>query len=149
MGHVTHAAPLLAALALAGCGSDVEVELVWGGPPAPGPGGVVSVDGFAGFQENVDEQWERSPATTASEFLRLDERKAARTTVAAEAGPEGTGPATVIVMLDGIPDDSVRSERWRLGFEEVDGVYMLTAAVRETRCRAGRGHEEFSAEPCV
>ena len=43
------------ALAAAGCGSDTAVNVVWGGPPEPGPGGVVSVDGFASFQRDVDE----------------------------------------------------------------------------------------------
>ena len=75
-----------AAAALAGCGSDVEVELVWGGPPDAGTGGVVSTDGFATYQREVDEDWERSPALAAGVFLRLDERKAVHTTIDAEAG---------------------------------------------------------------
>jgi hypothetical protein len=136
-------------LALAGCGSDVDVELVWGGPPDPGAGGVVSTDGFAGYQGSVDEPWERSPAMASAEFLRLDERRAARTTIAEKGGPEGAGPATVVVTLDGVADDSIRSERWTLGFEESEGVYTITAALHELRCQAGRGHVDFSAEPCV
>ena len=47
MRFLAYAALSLSALVLAGCGSDVDVELVWGGPPEPGAGGVVSVDGFA------------------------------------------------------------------------------------------------------
>lgn len=143
------AALVLASVAVSGCGSDVAIELVWGGPPDPGPGGVVSADGFAAFQESVDEHWERSPTMAAAEFMRLDERTAARTTVVEKAGPEGVGSATVVVTLDGIPDDSVRTERWTLGFEEASGLYTLTAALREQRCQAGRGHDEFSAEECA
>ena len=139
----------LAAAALAGCGSDVEVELVWGGPPDAGAGGVVSTDGFSTYQREVDEDWERSPALAAGVFLRLDERTAVQTRIDAEAGPEGTGSQTVVVTLDGIPDDSVRAERWRLGFDEEGDVYTLTAALREVRCRAGRGHEDFAAELCA
>ena len=146
---LTYAAFSLSALALAGCGSDVSVELVWGGPPKAGAGGVVSADGFAGFQANVDEQWERSAAMAAAEFLRLDERRAVRTTIDAKAGPEGTGSQTVVVTLDDLPDDSVRTERWTLGFEESDGVYILTAALREQRCRQGRGHQDLSADACI
>jgi hypothetical protein len=83
-------------------------------------------------------------------FLRLDERKAQRITIAAQAGPEGGGGQTVVVTLDGIPDDSVRTERWTLGFEEAGGgVYALTGALRELRCREGRGHQEFAGEACV
>ncbi|HJS48996.1 MAG TPA: hypothetical protein VJ745_01630 [Gaiellaceae bacterium] len=139
----------IVALGLAGCGSDTAVELVWGGPPEPGPGGVVSVDGFASFQRDVDEHWEGSAAMAAGEFLRLDERTATTTTIEGTASAEGTGPQTVIVTLDGLLDDSVRAERWTLGFEDDAGVYILTAALREQRCQPGRGHQEFSADDCV
>jgi hypothetical protein len=147
---LAYAATSLAALALVGCGgSDVDVELVWGGPPQAGEAGGVSVDGFASFQSSVDEPWERSPAMAAGEFLRLDERTAARTTIDARAETgEGTGAQTVIVTLDGLPDDSVRAERWTLGFEPEDDVYVLAAALREQRCQPGRGHQGFSAAPC-
>ena len=142
-------AAFLAALSLTGCGSNVDIELVWGGPPQPGAGGVVSVDGFAAYQREVDEHWERSAAMAAAEFLRLDERRAARTTIDGKASAEGIGPQTVVVTLDALLDDSIRAERWTLGFDETDGVYTLTAALREQRCQPGRGHQDFSADPCV
>jgi hypothetical protein len=145
-----YAALALSTLALAGCGDDVEIELVWGGPPDAAPGGAVSTEGFAGFQQEVDEDWERSPAMAAAVFLRLDERKARRMTIDAEAGPEGGGDQTVVVTLDGLADDSVRAERWTLGFEETeDGVYALTGALRELRCHEGRGHQDFAGEACA
>ena len=86
-----------------------------------------------------------SPAIAAGVFLRLDERKAVRTTIEAEGRPRGRWRSqTVVVTLDGIPDDSVRAERWTLGFEEDgDGVYALTGALRELRCQDGRGHQDF------
>ena len=144
------ACALLVVCVLAGCGSDVDVELVWGGPPDAEPGGAVSTQGFSSFQQEVDEEWERSPALAAGVFLRLDERRAVRTTIAAKAGPEGGGGQTVIVTLDGLADDSVRTERWTLGFEEADdGVYALTGALRELRCHEGRGHEDFAGEACT
>ncbi len=144
------ACALLVVCVLAGCGSDVDVELVWGGPPDAEAGGAVSTQGFSSFQQEVDEEWERSPALAAGVFLRLDERKAVRTTIAAKAGPEGGGGQTVIVTLDGLADDSVRTERWTLGFEEADdGVYALTGALRELRCHEGRGHEDFAGEACT
>lgn len=144
-------APLmLVALILTGCGNDVDVELVWGGPPDAGPGGAVSAQGFSGFQQEVDEDWERSPAMAAAVFLRLDERTAVRTTIDAKAGPEGGGDQIVTVTLAGLADDSVRAERWTLGFEEgEDGVYALTGALRELRCHEGRGHQDFAGEACI
>ena len=84
----------------------------------------------------------------AAVFLRLDERKAVRTTIDAKAGPEGGGGQTVVVTLDGLADDSVRAERWTLGFEETeDGDYVLTGALRELRCHEGRGHRTSRAKP--
>lgn len=141
----------LCALVLTGCdGSGVDVELVWGGPPDPSDAGVVSVDGFASFQEGVDEPWERSPAMAAAQFLRLDERTAARTSISARAETgEGTGSQTVVVILDGLPDDSVRAERWRLGFDQQGDTYVLVAALRDQRCQPRRGHRGFSPESCV
>lgn len=150
MRSVVHAAPLLAAvsLALTGCGGDGGGR-VWAGPPEPGADGTVAVDGFAAFQDEVDEPWERSAATAAAEFLRLDRRTAQRTVIEGTAGAEGTGPHTVVVTLDGLLDDSVRAERWRLGFAQEGDVYRLTSALRELRCWPGRGHEDFAPAPCV
>jgi hypothetical protein len=129
---------------------DVDVELVWGGPPAADADGVVSVAGFASYQDEADELWEGSAAMAAAEFLRLDERTAARTTIAGSAeSPEGTGPQVVTVTLDGLADDSVRAERWRLEFEREGETYVLTAALREQRCQPRRGHQGFSPDECV
>jgi hypothetical protein len=142
---------LLSALALAGCdGSSRGSEHAWSGPPEPSADGTVSVDGFAGHQEEVDEPWERSAALAAAEFVRLDERAATHTTIDARAeSGEGAGPQVVVVTLDGLPDDSVRAERWTLGFEQEGEGYVLTRALREQRCRPGRGHEGFSPDTCA
>jgi hypothetical protein len=138
------------ALAVAGCGSEVEVDLVWSGPPEPGADGAASVQGFRGYQEQVDEHWERSAVMAATEYLRLDERTAARISVDGEAETgEGTGSQVVVVTLDGLPDDSVRAERWLLTFDEQDGTYLLRSALRQLRCQPGRGHQAFTPDDCV
>jgi len=144
-----YAALLVSAAVLAGCGNDVDLELVWAGPPDPESGGIVSTNGFAAYQESVDEHWERSAAMAAAEFLRLDERTAVRTTIGGKAPAEGLGPQTVTVTLDGLLDDSVRAERWTLAFEQDDETYRLTNALREQRCQPDRGHQGFSADDCV
>ncbi|HXG76637.1 MAG TPA: hypothetical protein VNJ53_08710 [Gaiellaceae bacterium] len=138
---------VLAALA-AGCGGD-EASPTWAGPPDPGADGSVAVDGYNAYLADVDEVWEGSAALVASHFLRLDERTAARTTIAGSAGPEGAGPHTVVVTLDGLLDDSVAAERWTLELAEAGEGYELTGARRELRCQPGRGHEGFAPEPCV
>ncbi|OFW75454.1 MAG: hypothetical protein A2Y55_07010 [Actinobacteria bacterium RBG_16_68_12] len=142
-----YAALLSAAAALAGCGGSDESS--WPGPPDPGTDGAVAVGDFAAYQEDVDEGWEGSAAMAAAEFLRLDERTAARTSIEGTASAEGTGPETVVVTLDGLLDDSIRAERWALTFEPDGETYRLTEASWAQRCQPGRGHQEFSTELCV
>jgi hypothetical protein len=109
----------------------------------------VSVVEFAEYRDGVDERWEASAELTAAEFLRLDERTAVRTTIAGEGVGEGAGPRTVTVTFDGLLDDSVRAERWTLVFEPDGERYRLASAVRALRCQPGRGHQDFTPEPCV
>ena len=144
-----YAALCLTFVALAGCSADGGGEDEWAGPPEPAADGSVAVDGFADYQDGVDELWERSAELAAAEFLRLEERTAVRTTIAGRSEGEGAGPRGVTVTLDGLLDDSVRAERWLLLFEPEGEAYALGSAVRTLRCQPGRGHEDFSAEPCV
>jgi hypothetical protein len=141
----------LLALGLAGCGDsrDHSSSASWSGPPKPSADGTAGVQGFADFAASVDETWEKSPALAAGEFLRLDQTTATLTTIAARSGPEGMGPVEVTVTLDGLLDDSIRSERWQLTFAPEDSTYRLSEARWAQRCRHGRGHTAFSAEPCV
>ena len=145
-------AAVLLALAAAACDGNGNGGdgAAWGGPSEPAADGTVSVDEFLEYQRGVDEPWERSAEMAASEFLRLDERTAIRTTIAGEGVGEGSGPRSVIVTLDGLLDDSVRAERWTLVFEPPqDEGYLLESAVRALRCNPGRGHDAFTPEPCV
>ena len=85
------------------------------------------------------------PCSCASTSARRCARRSTRRPARREAAAR-----RVVVTLDGIPDDSVRSERWTLGFEEAaDGVYALTGALRELRCHEGRGHQDFAGEVCL
>jgi hypothetical protein len=143
------AALSLLLLVSAGCDGGSDEAARWAGPPDPAEDGSVSVTEFAEHQEDVDEPWERSAETAAAEFLRLDERQVVRTTIVGRSDAEGFGPRAVTVTLDGLLDDSVRAERWLLVFEPENGTYNLTSAVRTLRCQPGRGHDDFSAEPCL
>jgi len=142
-------AALLLAAALAGCSGSGKDEETWPGPPEPAADGSVSVEDFAAHQEGLDTRWEHSAELTAAVFLRLDERSASHTTIDGTTSGEGFGPRAVIVTLDGLLDDSVRAERWLLLLEREGENYILTSAVRTLRCQSGRGHENFTAEPCV
>jgi hypothetical protein len=143
------AALCLTFVALAGCNGGGGEEDAWAGPPEPAADGSVAVDGFADHQQSVDERWERSAELGAAEFLRLEERTAVRTMIAGRSEGEGGGPRGVTVTLDGLLDDSVRAERWLLLFESAGETYALSSAVRTLLCQPGRGHQDFTAEPCV
>jgi hypothetical protein len=137
----------LSVLALAACSEGGGHE--WSGPPDPADDGTVAVKEFAEHQDGIEEPWEETPALAAAEFLRLDQRTAATTTIEQRSAAEGAGPATVTVTLEGVLDDSVRAERWTLVFEPEGETYVLVSARWEQRCQPDRGHQDFSAEACV
>jgi hypothetical protein len=139
-------AALAAVLTLAACSSN---EPEWPGPGDLGADGSVPTEGFADYAADVDERWERSPALVAAEFLRLDEQEAPQTTVDSDTGPEGGGPARVTVTLDRLLDDSVRTRRYELELSRDGETWRLERATWAQVCRAGRGHQELSPEPCV
>ena len=142
-----YVALLFAAVALVGCGGDDGAS--WDGPPDPSADGTVAVDSFVEYAGEVDETWEGSAAASAAQFLRLDQQEASHTTVEERQTGEGAGPATVIMTLDGLFDDSVRATRWTLSFEHMDDSYRLASATWAQRCQPGRGHQGFTPEPCV
>ena len=57
--------------------------------------------------------------------------------------------ATVLVTAEGLGDDSVAGERYRLLYRQgADGDWELEDAGVQVRCHAGRGHAGWSAAPC-
>jgi hypothetical protein len=134
-------ATLLGAAVLAGCGGS-SLEAEWPGPPRPSADGTVAVGSFNKYLDEY-EDYASSPEALATEFLRLDERDAAATSLLARAG------GVVVVTLDGLADDSIRSERYELVVEKQGSNWRLVSARQTQRCQAGRGHQDFSAELCV
>jgi hypothetical protein len=90
-----------------------------------------------------------SPSILALEFARVDKTHPARMSSEEQASPEGGGPTTVTVTLDGLADDSVRAVRYVLHFEPAGAEWRLRSANWAQRCQAGRGHEDFGASDCV
>jgi hypothetical protein len=146
-GVTRQLAVCIALLALsAGCSGGGEHE--WS-PEATGAAVGSLVAGFNDHAADVDEPWERSPVLFAGEFLRLDRREAARTSVVADVPGEGTETAEVTVVLEGLLDDSIAAERFVLGLRRQGDVWALASARWAQRCAAGRGHSDFSTEPCI
>jgi hypothetical protein len=142
---------LFAAALLAGCGSSSKhagsTTTAWNGAPMKG-GDEKQV--VASFNEYLkDRPGPASPTQLGLEFVRADRQQVALTTTQAEASPEGAGPTTVTVVLDGLADDSVRATRDVLRFVPDGDGWRLQSAVRTQRCQPGRGHTDFEAGDCV
>jgi hypothetical protein len=159
---VRRTAALLLVAAAAGCGGGGETTTVTvtttvaaeaAAPPAlPSPlpeDGTLPVDDFNAYAESVDEPWERDVAAVLSAFVGAGGADAARQSFEATVRGEGSA-ATATLLRDGLLDDSVRALRYdaelrRLG----SGAWELVSATWSQRCRAGRGHQDFSPEACV
>jgi hypothetical protein len=56
----------------------------------------------------------------------------------------------VQATYDGFMDDSIKAERRVAAAHYANGTWVLGTLITETRqCREGRGHQEFSSEPCI
>jgi hypothetical protein len=140
-------AAAIAALS-AGCGGEARDEAAWPGDRSPrGAAAESLVAAFNDYAASVEAAWERSPARTAGEFLSLEATP--MTTIEAEVAGVGRGAATVIVTLDRLLDDSIRAERYVLGLRPEGDRWILASVDWSQRCQPGRGHQAFSAEPCV
>lgn len=130
---------------LSGCGgnassepADTQPEIAWQGVPDPRPrDGVLEVDAFRGYAENVNGDFELDPAALVREYLRVDEG------VVTVDGERAT------LLRDSLEDDSVRAERWVLDLEREGDVWAIVAARWEQRCHEGRGHATFGPELCL
>jgi hypothetical protein len=154
LGLPLRLALLSAALFLTACGSSSKHAnstssngTVWKGVPASGGNEKQRVASFNEYLENRGGL--ASPTQLALEFVRADRLQVALTTTQAEASPEGGGPTTVTVVLDGLADDSVRATRDVLRFTPDGSKWRLESAERTQRCQPGRGHQDFAAENCV
>jgi hypothetical protein len=154
---------LLAVLAVAaGCGGDDETTTVTvtttvageaTAPPAlPSPlpeDGILPVEEFNAYTQEVDEPWERDLASVTSAFVDAGATDSARRTFDAVSRDEGA-TATATLVLDGLFDDSVRARRYDYELRRrQNGTWEIVSATWSQACRAGRGHEDFTAEPCL
>lgn len=120
----------------------------WAGPPGPDAGGNLAVERFNDYLAARGSE-ARSPIVAATTFLRLDEATATTTSIVTHATGEGSGPTTVTVTLDRLPDDSVRGRRSVLVFVQENGEWRLASATSTQRCWPNRGHQDFSTDRCL
>jgi hypothetical protein len=154
---------LLGLLALAaGCGGEGETTTVTvtttvagkaaapPTPPSPLPAdGTVPVEAFNEHTQSTDEPWERDLAALVSVFVDAGATDSARRTFDAVSRDEGQS-ATATLVLDALFDDSVRARRYDVeARRRPNGTWELLAARWTQLCRRDRGHQDFSAEPCL
>jgi hypothetical protein len=140
---------LAALLALAGCGSSSAPHDEWNGPQAR-PDGTLPVKAFNDFLAGDGQDFAGSPIEAVTEFLRLDTGSAAVTTIKATSPGEVRNFSEVVVLVDGLLDDSVRAARYTIELQrDAGGMWLLRAADWAERCQPGRGHQDFSARRCI
>jgi hypothetical protein len=142
---------LAGVLVLAGCGSNGGGDRAsWSGPPKAGADGHVEISGFNDFLAGDGKEFAASPITAVTEFLRLDKSTASAITVRSTSPGEVRNFSEVVATLDGLLDDSVRAARYTVELQRNDAnEWRLRATDWAQRCQAGRGHQDFSPQPCV
>ena len=109
--------------------------------------GVLPVEAFNAKAERVDEPWERDLAKITDEFLAIREQESGSRSFNSTSSGDS---ATATLLVDGLGDDSVRARRYELTFtRRADGTWRIESATWAQRCHEGRGHQDFSAEPCL
>jgi hypothetical protein len=141
---------LLLVLALTGCMGDgtTTTTVAASEPPRSADFGIAMrfVNGNAA---QAREGWARSHITTAARFLSIVGTDAESTSITVPT-PEVGNRVVVTITQEGLLDDSVRAVRYRLLMRRrPDGTWRIFSVERTQRCWAGRGHEQFSAAPCV
>jgi hypothetical protein len=112
-----------------------------------GPSGTLPVAGFNARAESVDEPWERDLAKVTDEFLALREQESGSRSFQSTSSGDS---ASASLLIDGVADDSVRARSYDLTFtRREDGTWRIESARWAQRCQQGRGHQGFSAEPCL
>jgi hypothetical protein len=141
-------------LTLAGCGSDSgsgdSKQSAWPGPPKPRADGTIPIADFNAYLAGDGQAFATSPTAAVTEFLGLDDSSAAVTTMRATSPGEVRNFSEVVTTLEGLLDDSVKASRYTVELQRNDAMqWRLRAAEWAQGCQAGRGHQDYSPEPCV
>ncbi|MEZ5429299.1 MAG: hypothetical protein R2747_23830 [Pyrinomonadaceae bacterium] len=95
------------------------------------------------------EKWCTMPTQVAANLAgRFDEALSRKIEMVLQPG-EPTGLITVLITDDGFADDSVRGEKFKLVIRsDENGFFKVISAGRSQVCWPGRGHQDYSPEPC-
>lgn len=99
---------------------------------------------------NNGEEWVKSAAMVGARLAGEFEEARSRKMYWEASSGEGFDQFKLTIETDGFLDDSVRGEKVIMEFKrESDGVWKVVSAKKAWRCWAGRGHEDYSAVPCI
>ena len=105
------------------------------------------VEAFNRHTQSVDEPWERDLTEITHRFLALREQETGNRSFQSTSSGD---TASASLLIDGLGDDSVRARSYELSFtRRPDGTWRIDSATWAQRCHEGRGHQDFSPEPCV
>ena len=151
IAHGVAVAPVLVLVlvAVAGCGGGDSGSAPAAPAPVFGANGAMAVDEFNAYLDGADEPWETSPRQVAVRFAHPVAQETER--VASVVVPSSRdGTTIVVVTTTGLADDSIGGQRVAVSMKQNDdGTLRLTEAGWKQRCQTGRGHQDWSAEPCV
>jgi len=141
-------------LVLAGCGSDSgsssAQQSTWPGPPKPRADGTIPFADFNTYLAGDGQAFATSPTAAVTEFLGLDDSSASVTTMRATSPGEVRNFSEVVTTLEGLLDDSVKASRYTVELQQNEAKqWRIRAAEWAQSCQSGRGHQDFSPEPCV
>lgn len=117
-------------------------------PPKGRPLDVGAINADLAAGRKAAEAWVRDPQAIALRFVgpraSPGKREVQRIAVPFR------GSVVRVVVFDGdLGDDSIQAERRDLGLRaEEDGSWTVEWATHSWRCHEGRGHRNWSAEPC-
>ena len=95
------------------------------------------------------EFWVKMPTLVASNFVGKFSETKRRTIQIVSPTIESARRLDIIVIDDGLADDSVRSEKYKLELvTSRAGIWYIISAEKAWRCYKGRGHQDYSAAPC-
>jgi hypothetical protein len=151
---LAYAALPLALLALAGCnGSDESTDdgtaSSWTVDNLVDLDDAALVSEFNAYADGVDEPWEQTPVALVTEMLRLDSSDNPNVSVVSEAPAEAADNATVTVTYSRLLDDSVEGTRNVVDVVRDEDGWRVASVESSFSCKPGRGHQDFSTEPCV
>lgn len=98
----------------------------------------------------ANEDWVKMPTRVVARLFPKFEETKSRNIELLAASAENSDSLTVFVTDDGFLDDSVRGEKYKFELKRNEqGVWKVVSAGKAWKCQEGRGHQDYSTEPCV